>query len=64
MQILAMLTTAPAARFAVAARTGRLAPGMAADVVVVDGRPEDDIRALARVRYTLRNGRIIYERAP
>jgi imidazolonepropionase-like amidohydrolase len=62
--ILAALTAAPAARFAVAARTGRLAPGMAADVVVVDGRPEDDIRALARVRYTLRNGRIIYERAP
>jgi len=62
--ILAALTTAPAARFAVAARTGRLAPGMAADVVVVDGRPEDDIRALARVHYTVRNGRIIYERAP
>jgi imidazolonepropionase-like amidohydrolase len=62
--ILTALTAAPAARFAVAARTGRLAPGMAADVVVVDGRPEDDIRALARVRYTLRNGRIIYERAP
>jgi hypothetical protein len=60
--ILAALTTAPAARFG-ATRTGRLARGMAADVVVVDGRPEDDIRALNRVRLVLRNGRLIYERA-
>jgi len=60
--ILAALTTAPAMRFGAAARTGRLAPGLAADVVVLDGRPEQDVRALARVRYTLRNGRIVYER--
>jgi imidazolonepropionase-like amidohydrolase len=62
--ILTALTTAPATRFGAAARTGWLAVGMAADVVVLEGRPEDDIRALARVRYTLRNGRIIYERTP
>jgi len=61
--ILAALTTAPAARFG-ARRTGRLAAGMAADVVVVDGRPDDDIRALARVRLVLRNGRVMYERTP
>jgi imidazolonepropionase-like amidohydrolase len=61
--ILAALTTAPAARFG-AKRTGRLASGMAADIVVVDGRPEDDIRALSRVRFVLRDGRTIYERAP
>ena len=60
--ILTALTTAPATRFGAAARTGRLAPGLAADVVVLDGRPEQDVRALARVRYTLRNGRIVYER--
>jgi len=61
-QILAALTTAPAARFGVAARTGRLAPGLAADVVVLDGDPAEDIRALARVRATLRGGRVIYQR--
>jgi len=61
-QILAALTTAPAARFGVAARTGRLAPGLAADVVVLDGDPAEDIRALARVRATLRGGRVIYRR--
>jgi imidazolonepropionase-like amidohydrolase len=62
-QILAALTTAPAARFGLAARTGRLAPGLAGDVTVVEGDPEGDIRALARVRYTLRAGRVIYARA-
>jgi imidazolonepropionase-like amidohydrolase len=61
-QILASLTTGPAQRFGRAARTGRLAPGLDADVTVVDGRPEDDIRALARVRYTLRSGRLLFAR--
>jgi imidazolonepropionase-like amidohydrolase len=62
-QILASLTTAPAQRFGRAARTGRLAPGLDADVAVVEGQPEQDVRALARVRYTLRGGRILFERA-
>ncbi len=62
-QILAALTTAPAVRFGAAARTGRLAPGLDADVVVVDGDPAVDIRALARVRAALRAGRVIYRRS-
>ncbi len=60
-QILAMLTTAPAARFE-RERTGRLAPGLAADVVVLDGDPAQDVRAFAKVRTTIRNGRIIHGR--
>ena len=43
-------------------KAGRIAPGMEADLVVLDGDPSRDIRALARVRYTLRQGRIIYRR--
>ena len=62
--ILASLTTAPAERFGATANAGRLARGMTADVVVLDGDPAQDIRALARVRYTLRGGRIIYRRTP
>ena len=62
-QILAALTTAPAARFGAASRAGRLAAGYVSDVVVLDGDPAEDIRALARVRATLRGGRIIYRRA-
>ena len=61
-QILAMLTTAPAARFGRADRTGRLAPGFSADVVVLDGDPALDVRAFAKVRVTMRDGRIIYGR--
>jgi len=61
-RILAALTTAPAERFGAAASAGRLARGFAADVVVIDGDPARDIRALAKVRYTLRAGRILYAR--
>jgi imidazolonepropionase-like amidohydrolase len=61
-RILAALTTAPAERFGAAARTGRLAPGMIADVVVLEGDPERDVRALTKVRYTVRDGRVIYRK--
>ena len=59
-QILAMLTTAPAARFGRA--TGRLAPGLAADIVVLDGDPAQDVRAFAKVRTTMRDGRVLHGR--
>jgi len=59
-QILAALTTAPASRFGAATRTGRIAPGLEADLVVVDGDPATDIRALGRVRMTLRRGQRIF----
>ena len=59
-RILTALTTAPAARFGATTGAGRLARGFAADVVVVEGDPAQDIRALAKVRYTLRGGRVLY----
>jgi adenine deaminase len=59
-QILAALTTAPAERFGVGQRTGRLVAGMDADIAVVDGDPAQDIRSLGRVRDTFRAGRLIY----
>jgi imidazolonepropionase-like amidohydrolase len=61
-QILASLTTAPSVRFANGGRAGRLAPGLPADAVVLDGDPAQDIRALGRVRLTLRDGRVIYRK--
>jgi imidazolonepropionase-like amidohydrolase len=61
-QILASLTTAPADRFGRASRTGRLAVGLDGDVAVVEGDPAQDLRALARVRYALRQGRILFAR--
>jgi len=59
-KILAALTTAPASRFGAAARTGRLATGLDADIAVLEGDPAQDIRALASLRATLRGGRVIY----
>lgn len=62
-QILASLTTAPAARFGDGGQLGRIAPGYQADVVVLAGDPAKDLRALTAVRYTLRAGKIIYRAA-
>ena len=59
-EILAALTTTPAAIFDGAATTGRIAPGQPADLVVLDGDPSQNVRALADVRYTLRNGAVVY----
>lgn len=59
-QILASLTTAPAERFGHSNDTGRIAPGLAADLVVLRRNPVEDVHAFAAVRYTIRAGRIIY----
>jgi imidazolonepropionase-like amidohydrolase len=60
-QILASLTTAPAKRFGVSSRSGRVARGMDADFVVLDDDPTKDITALSRVRLVVRAGRIVYK---
>jgi imidazolonepropionase-like amidohydrolase len=59
--ILASLTTAPAERFGRSGRTGRVAAGLQADLVLLAGDPATNIEALSQVRYTLRKGKIIYQ---
>jgi imidazolonepropionase-like amidohydrolase len=59
-QILASLTAAPANQFGESERTGRIAPGFQADLVVLKRDPSKDIRALAAVQYTVRAGKIIH----
>ena len=59
-QILASLTTKPAERFGESEKLGRIAPGFEADLVVFNGDPSKDIRALTSVQHTLRSGEIIY----
>ena len=59
-QILASLTTAPARRFGNEVRQGRLAPGQAADVVLLDADPRDDVAGFAAVRAVYRDGRRVY----
>jgi imidazolonepropionase-like amidohydrolase len=63
-QILASLTTAPCERFGESAHRGRIAVGLAADLTVLDGDPLQDVRAFAGVRYTIRDGRVIFTARP
>jgi len=61
-EILASLTTAPAERFGEGERRGRIAPGMDADVVVLSADPAKDVKAFAKVRYTVRSGVVVIGR--
>jgi imidazolonepropionase-like amidohydrolase len=60
-QILAALTVAPAEEFGYAAHKGRLVPGQDADLVVLEADPAKDITAFAKVRLTIRGGRVIFD---
>ena len=42
---------------------GRVAPGFTADLVAVDGNPLEDVTALRRVRFVMRNG-VVYRYDP
>lgn len=59
-EILASLTTSPAQRFGEADTRGRIAPGMAADLVVLRTDPVRGARAFADVQRSIRAGRVIY----
>jgi imidazolonepropionase-like amidohydrolase len=41
-------------------RTGRLRPGLDADLLIVDGDPMTDITALGRPRMVIAGGRVAY----
>ena len=59
-EILASLTTAPAARYGFAASKGRVAAGMDGDLVVLGSDPQRDPAAFADVRATIRGGVVLY----
>jgi len=59
-QILVSLTTAPAKRFGVAAHKGKIVRDMDADLVLLYSDPAQDPTAFARVRDTIRAGRVIW----
>jgi imidazolonepropionase-like amidohydrolase/predicted alpha/beta superfamily hydrolase len=59
-QILASLTTNPAQKLGFADRSGKVAQGMDADLVVLGGDPAKNLTAFSNVRYTIQNGRVTY----
>jgi imidazolonepropionase-like amidohydrolase len=59
-QILASLTTNPARKFGYAGHSGRIAEGLDADLVVLAADPAKDPTALSNVRYTIRDGSVMY----
>ncbi len=61
-QILASLTTNPAQRLGYSSRSGRIATGMDADLVVLSADPAQRATAFSEVRYTIRAGKIIYSK--
>ena len=60
MQILASLTTAPAARWKEGERRGRVAAGQDADLAVLEADPAADPANFAKLRCTIRAGRLTY----
>jgi imidazolonepropionase-like amidohydrolase len=61
-EVLAMLTTAPAQRLGLQ-DAGRIAPGLPADLTILDEDPSSqDLTAFTQVRYTIRAGRVIFDR--
>ena len=59
-QILASLTTNPARKFGDSDR-GRIAKDMKADLVILSSDPAWDITAYSKVRFTIRNGKVLYK---
>lgn len=62
MQILASLTTNPAGQWSATTTRGRVAPKLAADLVVLDGDPATDVKHFAAVKCTIRAGLEVYHR--
>ncbi len=58
--ILASLTTAPAKRFGFDKRKGRVVAGMDGDLVLLASDPTREAKAFADVRYTIREGKVLY----
>jgi imidazolonepropionase-like amidohydrolase len=59
-EILASLTTNPATRFGYAGKSGRIAKGLDADLVVLSADPAQATSAFSKIRYTIRGGDVIY----
>ena len=64
LEALQAATTSSAELLGVADRTGRIAPGFEADLILVPGNPLEDIRAIQDVLLVMSNGRVAVKRIP
>jgi imidazolonepropionase-like amidohydrolase len=60
--VLAMLTTNPAARMGVQNRKGTVTAGKLADLVILDADPAADLKNFSRVRTAVRSGEVVWQR--
>jgi len=60
--ILAMLTTNPAARMGVSNAKGTVTTGKLADLTILSADPALDLTNFARVQMVIRSGRVIWEK--
>jgi imidazolonepropionase-like amidohydrolase len=60
--VLAMLTTNPAARMGVSAQKGTVTAGKLADLTILDADPATGLTNFARVAAVVRSGRVIWQR--
>ncbi|MGA9670172.1 MAG: amidohydrolase family protein [Terracidiphilus sp.] len=60
--VLAMLTTNPAARMGVSGQKGTVAPGKLADLTILGADPAASLTNFSRVTTVIRSGRVVYKR--
>jgi len=60
--VLAMLTTNPAARMGVSAHKGTVTAGKLADLTILDADPAQSLTNFARVKAVVRSGRVVWTR--
>jgi imidazolonepropionase-like amidohydrolase len=58
MQAIVAATSTAASVLDMSDRIGRIAPGLLADLIAVDGDPSADIAAVSRVRFVMKEGRV------
>ncbi|HEY7819467.1 MAG TPA: amidohydrolase family protein, partial [Vicinamibacteria bacterium] len=51
-------TSLAAESLGLGASIGKIAPGMEADLIAVEGNPAEDITALRRVRFVMKGGKV------
>ena len=56
-QALVAATSGNAEALGIADRVGKIAPGMEADLLVVDGAPDEELNAIAQVAAVFKSGR-------